>query len=80
VIDQKACHISMTPDTHFIIDFHPQHSNVLIVGGCSGHLFKHGPMLGDYVAGVGLQEWGTAPRFKIGPRTSMPMSESPSGR
>ena len=54
--------------------------NVLIVGGCSGHLFKHGPMLGDYVAGVGLQEWGTAPRFKIGPRTSMPMSESPSGR
>ncbi|MEE3292700.1 MAG: FAD-dependent oxidoreductase [Pseudomonadota bacterium] len=80
VIDQKACHISLTPDTHFIIDFHPQHSNVLIVGGCSGHLFKHGPMLGDYVAGVGLQEWGTAPRFKIGPRTSMPMSESPSGR
>ena len=79
-IDQKACQIALTPDTHFIIDFHPRHDNVLIVGGCSGHLFKHGPMLGDYVAGVGLREWGTAPRFKVGPRSSMSLGESPSGR
>ena len=50
-VDQKACQIAMTPDTHFIIDFHPEHENVLIAGGCSGHLFKHGPMFGDFVAG-----------------------------
>ncbi len=35
-VDQKACQIAMTPDTHFILDFHPEHDNVLIAGGCSG--------------------------------------------
>lgn len=79
-VDQKACQIAMTPDTHFIIDWHPEHDNVLLVGGCSGHLLKHGPMLGDYVAGVGLREWGTAPRFKIGSRGGLSTGDSPSGR
>ena len=79
-VDQKACQIAMTPDTHFIIDFHPQYDNVLIVGGCSGHLFKHGPVLGDFVAGVGLREYGTASRFKINSRSKLVDSESPSGR
>ena len=79
-IDQKACQIALTPDTHFIIDFHPEHDNVLIAGGCSGHLFKHGPVFGEYAAGVGLREWGTAPRFKIGSRNSLSSGDSPSGR
>ena len=79
-IDQKACQISMTPDTHFIVDFHPKYANVLIVGGCSGHLFKHGPVLGEFAAGVGLKEFGTAERFKLGTRTQLGLSESPSGR
>ncbi len=79
-VDQKACQIAMTPDTHFIIDFHPQFSNVLIAGGCSGHLFKHGPVFGDYAAGVGLGEFGTAERFKINTRKRLVDAESPSGR
>ncbi|MEY2733019.1 MAG: hypothetical protein RL340_78, partial [Gemmatimonadota bacterium] len=29
---------------------HPDFANVLIAGGGSGHAFKHGPALGDYVA------------------------------
>jgi glycine/D-amino acid oxidase-like deaminating enzyme len=79
-VDQKACQIAMTPDTHFIIDHHPEHKDVLLIGGCSGHLFKHGPVLGDFAAGVALREYGTAPRFKINKRTGLSMSESPSGR
>ena len=79
-VDQKACQIAMTPDTHFIVDFHPEFDNVLIAGGCSGHLFKHGPVFGDYVAGVGLKEFGTADRFKIAKRTTLAAQESPSGR
>ena len=79
-VDQKACQIAMTPDTHFIVDFHPEHEHVLIVGGCSGHLFKHGPVFGDFVAGVGLREWGTAERFRLGSRRSLSANESPSGR
>ena len=31
-------------------------------------------------AGVGLREWGTAERFRLGPRASLSANESPSGR
>ena len=79
-VGQKACQIALTPDTHFIVDFHPEHENVLIAGGCSGHLFKHGPVFGDFVAGVGLREWGTAERFRLGAGRSLSADESPSGR
>ena len=35
---------------HFIVDRHPEFANVWMVGGGSGHGYKHGIMLGDYVA------------------------------
>jgi glycine/D-amino acid oxidase-like deaminating enzyme len=37
-------------DGHFIVDQHPELDNVWIVGGGSGHGFKHGPMMGEHVA------------------------------
>lgn len=75
-----ACQIAMTSDTRFIVDFHPEFDNALIAGGCSGHLFKHGPAFGDFAAGVGLREFGTAPRFKISARGKIGAGDSPSGR
>ena len=36
-----------TPDKEFIIDFHPEHSNVLILSPCSGHGFKFSPVVGE---------------------------------
>ena len=39
-----------TVDRHFIVDQHPELDNVWIVGGGSGHGFKHGPMMGEHVA------------------------------
>ena len=69
-VDQKACQIAMTPDTHFIIDFHPEHENVLIAGGCSGHLFKHGPMFGISSPGSAFASGGPrtgSPRPSAGP-------------
>lgn len=80
VVDSKFNGISLTPDTHFIVDWHPEHGNVLFAGGCSGHLFKHGPVFGDFVAGVGMREYGTADRFKIAGRRKLSPAESPSGR
>ncbi len=80
VVDSKFNQIILTPDTHFIVDWHPRHDNVLLAGGCSGHLFKHGPVFGDFVAGVGLREYGTADRFKIAGRRKLSPKESPSGR
>ncbi len=80
VVDSKFNQIILTPDTHFIVDWHPEHENVLLAGGCSGHLFKHGPVFGDFVAGVGLREYGTADRFKVAGRRKLSPAESPSGR
>lgn len=37
-------------DGHFIVDRHPELDNVWLVGGGSGHGYKHGIVLGDYVA------------------------------
>ena len=80
VVDSKFNQISMTPDTHFIIDWHPEHDHVLLAGGCSGHLFKHGPVFGDFTAGVGLKDYATADRFRISGRRKLSPRESPSGR
>jgi glycine/D-amino acid oxidase-like deaminating enzyme len=80
VVDSKFNQIVMTPDTHFILDFHPDHPNMLLAGGCSGHLFKHGPVFGEFAAGVGLRAFGTPERFRLGPRKKLSPSVSPSGR
>ncbi len=80
VVDSKYNAVSLTPDTHFIVDWHPEHENLLFAGGCSGHLFKHGPIFGEFVAGVALKEYGTADRFKITGRKKLSPKESPSGR
>ena len=50
LIAHDVCMYTNTPDYNFIIDFHPDHSNVLIVGGCSGHGFKFGPVVGELSA------------------------------
>src|SRR4029453_8395489 len=39
----RSCRYELTLDTHFIAAAHPEHPNVWIVGGGSGHGFKHGP-------------------------------------
>ncbi|MEL6963371.1 MAG: FAD-dependent oxidoreductase, partial [Pseudomonadota bacterium] len=80
VVDSKFNQIILTPDTHFIVDWHPKHDNVLLAGGCSGHLFKHGPVFGEFVAGVGVKDYGTADRFTIAGRRKLSPKESPSGR
>ena len=80
IVDSKFNQIALTPDTHFILDWHPKHRNVLLAGGCSGHLYKHGPVFGDFAAGVGTREYGTADRFKVAGRKKLSPKESPSGR
>jgi glycine/D-amino acid oxidase-like deaminating enzyme len=50
VVATHVCQLENTTDEHFIIDKHPEWGNVWIAGGGSGHGFKHGPVLGDYIA------------------------------
>lgn len=49
IVESRVCQYESTPDTHFVIDRHPELENVWLVGGGSGHGFKHGPQIGGLV-------------------------------
>jgi len=51
VVESRVCQLEMSVDEHFIVDRHPALENVWLVGGGSGHGYKHGPVMGEYVAG-----------------------------
>ena len=50
LVETRVCQLEMSVDEHFIIDRHPEFDNVWIAGGGSGHGFKHGPVVGEYIA------------------------------
>jgi glycine/D-amino acid oxidase-like deaminating enzyme len=49
-VDARVCQYENTSSGDFILDRHPTRENVWIAGGGSGHGFKHGPAVGEYVA------------------------------
>ena len=63
---RSVCQYENTSTGDFIIDRHPQWANVWIVGGGSGHGFKHGPAVGRYVAATRQRRRrGREPRFAL---------------
>jgi glycine/D-amino acid oxidase-like deaminating enzyme len=60
LIETRVCQYEQTADAHFIVDRHPQTNNVWLLGGGSGHGFKHGPALGETMAKLILKD-GSAP-------------------
>jgi glycine/D-amino acid oxidase-like deaminating enzyme len=50
LIESRVCPYENSADGNFIIDVHPAAENVIIIGGGSGHGFKHGPALGEWIA------------------------------
>jgi sarcosine oxidase len=50
VTETRVCQYENTSNGDFLIDRHPEWKNVWLVGGGSGHGFKHGPSVGEYVA------------------------------
>jgi glycine/D-amino acid oxidase-like deaminating enzyme len=56
LIEARVCQYEQTPDSHFILDRHPGLNNVWLLGGGSGHGFKHGPALGEMIADLILNE------------------------
>jgi sarcosine oxidase len=49
IMETRVCQYENTSNGDFLIDRHPGMENVWFVGGGSGHGFKHGPALGEYV-------------------------------
>ena len=50
LLETRSCHYELSVTRNFIIDTHPEWSNVWIAGGGSAEGFKFGPVVGDYTA------------------------------
>jgi glycine/D-amino acid oxidase-like deaminating enzyme len=50
LVGARVCQYDLTADTHFLFDRHPGEDGWWLLGGGSGHGFKHGPALAEYVA------------------------------
>jgi sarcosine oxidase len=67
LLESRVCQYEDSSDHNFILDRHPEAKNVWIVGGGSGHGFKHGPVVGEMVRDAVLE-------------TNVPPSEMALGR
>src|SRR5689334_19464447 len=65
VTETRVCQYENTSNGDFLIDKHPGLENVWLVGGGSGHGFKHGPAVGEYVAQMILSNGTPEPRFSL---------------
>ena len=74
VVETRVCQYENTSNGDFLIDRHPQLENVWLVGGGSGHGFKHGPAVGEYVASQVTSSAETSikpePRFSLATKMS----------
>jgi glycine/D-amino acid oxidase-like deaminating enzyme len=52
--EATPCMYTLTPDEHFVIDHHPEHENLVLCGGFSGHGFKFAPVVGEIGAALAL--------------------------
>src|SRR5262245_17855744 len=50
LLETRVCQYENSTDHGFILDRHPEAENLWVVGGGSGHGFKHGPVVGEMVA------------------------------
>ena len=65
IVAAEVCQYENTSNGDFIVDRHPSFENVWIVGGGSGHGFKHGPAVGEYVARLVDGSAEPEPRFAL---------------
>jgi sarcosine oxidase len=65
----RCCRYELTPDSHFIAAPHPVHPDVWLVGGGSGHGFKHGPALAERLGSAIAGGAALPDRFALGERT-----------
>jgi glycine/D-amino acid oxidase-like deaminating enzyme len=68
VRSSPSCHYSLTVDANFLFARHPEHERVWLLGGGSGHGYKHGPTLAAHVADVLAGKAEPEPRFALGKR------------
>jgi monomeric sarcosine oxidase len=70
VVETRVCQYENTATGDFLIDRHPAHDNVWLVGGGSGHGFKHGPAVGEYVMRMITTNRAPEPRFLLAAKST----------
>ena len=65
IVETRVCQYENTSSGDFLIDRHPELTNVWFAGGGSGHGFKHGPAFGEYLAGQICGEGLAEVRFSL---------------
>jgi glycine/D-amino acid oxidase-like deaminating enzyme len=70
MIEARICQYENTSTGDFLIDRHPACDNVWLVGGGSGHGFKHGPAVGEDTARMVLDGQPVSPRFALATKST----------
>jgi glycine/D-amino acid oxidase-like deaminating enzyme len=70
ITETRVCQYENTSNGDFLVDRHPELSNVCLAGGGSGHGFKHGPAFGEYATSVVLGQEAAEPRFTLATKTT----------
>jgi sarcosine oxidase len=65
IVETRVCQYENTSNGDFLLDRHPDFDNVWIAGGGSGHGFKHGPAVGEYMARQVIEGGAVEPRFTL---------------
>src|SRR6267154_5046228 len=65
IVETRVCQYENSSNGDFLIDRHPEMENVWFAGGGSGHGFKHGPAVGEYVSCRLLDGGTTEARFSL---------------
>jgi glycine/D-amino acid oxidase-like deaminating enzyme len=63
--EARVCQYENSSNGDFLIDRHPEFSNVILLGGGSGHGFKHGPEVGRLASKLVEGGVQTEPRFTL---------------
>jgi glycine/D-amino acid oxidase-like deaminating enzyme len=65
LVESRVCQYENTSTGDFLIDRHPGFKNVWLVGGGSGHGFKHGPAVGEHACSLIEGKVAVESRFSL---------------
>jgi sarcosine oxidase len=71
LLGSEVCQYENTSNGDFLIDRHPTLENVWLVGGGSGHGFKHGPAVAEYLVQRISGGSDVEPRFSLASKTTI---------
>jgi glycine/D-amino acid oxidase-like deaminating enzyme len=81
LVGTRSCRYEITADTHFVAAPHPVQPGVWVVGGGSGHGFKHGPAMAERIATAIASGTTLGAEFSLGERSgSQSLRTASSGR